>query len=95
MLTFAVSGSTVTASNLYRYDPSQTVSLCILSVGCLFRSADYGLTFSKINSRLESSGTIRLFPQINISPQDYRKVTVGCIDNNLIYVLITHTDNNT
>ena len=74
MLTYNINSGTVTSSTLYRYIIILYVVLFILTL-YIYRSADYGATFSNINSQLDSSTThLTLYPQINISPEDYRTV---------------------
>ena len=40
------------------------------------RSTDYGTSFTKINTRLETNGILHLYPYMHISPEDNRNVTL-------------------
>ena len=40
-----------------------------------YRSGDSGVTFTNINSRIVSSGTLLLDPSITVSPENYKTVS--------------------
>lgn len=40
----------------------------------VYRSTNYGDTFTRINTRLEPSGSIRLYPFIHVNPSDRTQV---------------------
>ena len=41
---------------------------------CATRSTDYGVSFSNINLRLEATGTLQLWNNFFVSPEDYNQV---------------------
>ena len=74
--------NTANTCNVYMYVVEIIVDVYVFAT-FHFSSTNYGETFSKINGRLES-GTLRLYRNIIISPEDYKTVII--ISNYLIFL---------